>query len=72
MSGGDEEVTIISLVHDILNKRSIVTLAWNEPDKRLALPVPYGTPLDQIYVEAQEAVREFADRFGRVQIRTPD
>ena len=48
-----ESITIVSLVHDILHRRSIITLVWDEPGKSIALPVPYGTSLNDLHPEAE-------------------
>ncbi len=66
-----EGITIVNLVHDIQHKRSIVTLVWDEPDKRIALPVPYGTSLADIHDAAEKSVREFASSFSKIEIRKP-
>ena len=46
------------LNRDVLKRRSIVTLKWeNDPEKRLGLPVPFDCPLDTLRAEAEKAVR---------------
>jgi hypothetical protein len=53
-----DAVTIAALTHDLVRKRSIVTLVWNaDPEKRVALPVPFGCPLDRLQAEAEKAMR---------------
>jgi hypothetical protein len=54
-------VTVTSLFHDFVNKRSSVSVVWDsEPDKRLNLPVPYRCSLDTVQAEAEKAVRALA------------
>jgi hypothetical protein len=51
-------ITVAALTHDLMRKRSLVTLSWdNEPEKMLSLPVPFGCGLDQVKAEAEIAVR---------------
>jgi len=34
-------VTVAALTHDLIRKRSLVTMVWDDgPEKRVALPVP--------------------------------
>jgi hypothetical protein len=54
-------VTVTSLFHDLVNKRSSVSVVWDsEPEKRLNLPVPYRCSLDAVQAEAEKAVRALA------------
>ena len=54
-------VTVTSLFHDFVNKRSSVSVVWDsEPDKRLNLPVPYRCSLEAVQAEAEKAVRALA------------
>ncbi|WP_375466367.1 hypothetical protein [uncultured Methylobacterium sp.] len=51
-------VTVVALSHDLRRKRSIVSLAWtDDPEKNVALPVPFGCALDQVRDEAEKALR---------------
>jgi hypothetical protein len=55
-------VTVTSLFHDLVNKRSSVSVVWDsEPEKRLNLPVPYLCSLNGVQAEAEKAVRALAD-----------
>ena len=48
-------VVITGLFHDLTLKRSTVSVVWdNDPDKRMALPVPYGCSLDELQAEAEK------------------
>ena len=54
-------VTVAALTHDLVRKRSIVTLVWDEdPEKRVALPVPFGCGLDSVRAEAEKALRSLS------------
>lgn len=54
-------VTVAAVTHDLLQKRSIVTLIWDDdPEKRIALPVPFGCDLSTLRDEAEKALRGFA------------
>ena len=51
-------VTVAALTHELLRKRSIATLVWDgDPEKRVALPVPFGCGLDRVQAEAEKALR---------------
>lgn len=51
-------VTVVSLTHDLVRNRSVVGLVWlNDPEKRIALPVPYGCTLEAVRDEAEKALR---------------
>lgn len=53
----EQTITIVSLVHDIAQRKSYVNFAWaDDPSKRLGLEVPYGTSLDKIEKAARTAV----------------
>ena len=56
-----KSVTVAALTHDLVRKRSIVTLVWDDdPEKRVALPVPFGCGLDVVRTEAEKAMRELS------------
>jgi hypothetical protein len=64
-------VTIAAVTHDVVRKRSIVTLVWDaDPEKRLALPVPYGCSLDTLQDEAEKAVRALSEETASIVIGT--
>jgi hypothetical protein len=51
-------ITVAALTHDLMRKRSLVTLGWDDdPEKMLSLPVPFGCSLDRVQAEAETAVR---------------
>jgi hypothetical protein len=51
-------VTIVALTHDLVRKRSVVSLKWtDDPERGLALPVPFGCGLDVVRDEAEKALR---------------
>jgi hypothetical protein len=51
-------ITVAALTHDLMRKRSLVTLSWDDdPEKMLSLPVPFGCSLDRLQAEAETAVR---------------
>jgi hypothetical protein len=56
-----KSVTVAALAHDLVGKRSFVTLVWDdEPAKQVSLPVPFGCNLDDVRFEAEKAIRELA------------
>ena len=65
-------VTVAALTHDLVRKRSIVTMVWDDdPEKRVALPVPYGCGLDRIQAEAEKAVRALSAETGTMAVKVP-
>ena len=52
---------ISGLYHDLLAKRSLVTLTWEKlPGKRLTLDVPFGCALSDLPGETERALRGFS------------
>ena len=63
---------IDALNRDVLKKRSIVTLKWeNDPEKRLGIVVPFDCTLDTLRVEAEKAVRALAKELESATIQGP-
>ena len=68
----DQSVTVAALTHDLLRKRSIVTLVWDgDPEKRVALPVPFGCGLDRAQAEAEKAMRELSAETATIAVNAP-
>ena len=62
-------VTVAALTHDLVRKRSIVTLVWDDdPEKRVALPVPFGCGLDAVRVEAEKAIRALSAETAAISV----
>jgi hypothetical protein len=54
-------MSVATLTHDLLHKRSMVTLVWDDdPKKMLTLPVSFGCGLDRVQSEAAQAVRDLS------------
>ena len=65
-------VTVAALTHDLTRKRSLVTMVWDDdPEKRVALPVPYGCGLDRVQAEAEKAMRALSAETGSISVKTP-
>jgi hypothetical protein len=65
-------VTVTSLFHDLVNKRSSVSVVWDsEPEKRLNLPVPYRCSLNDVQAEAEKAVRALAAEITVIVVNPP-
>jgi hypothetical protein len=72
-AGKSESITIASLVHDVAKRLSIVTLIWGDgSERRIGLPVPFGTSLDDLHREAESAVRQFATELAAIEIAQLD
>jgi hypothetical protein len=51
-------ITVVSLTHDLIGKRSIVTMVWDDdPSKRVGLYVSFGVSLEKVGEEAERALR---------------
>jgi hypothetical protein len=62
-------VTVTGLFHDFVNKRSSVSIVWdNEPEKRLSLLATYGGTLDDVQAEAEKAVRALASEIATISV----
>jgi hypothetical protein len=65
-------LTIDGLNRDLLKKRSIVILKWeDDPEKRLGLPVPFDCTPDTLRAEAEKAVRALAKELASATIQGP-
>jgi hypothetical protein len=66
-------VTVTSLFHDFVNKRSSVSVVWDtEPEKRLNLLVPYQCALANVQAEAEKAVRALASENAVIPVAMPE
>jgi hypothetical protein len=62
-------VIITAVTHDLVQKRSFVTLQWaNEAGKRLGLPIPFGCALDDVPLAAETALRDLSKEIGTIAI----
>jgi hypothetical protein len=65
-------VTVAALTHDLIRKRSLVTMVWDDdPEKRVALYVPYGCGLDRVQDEAEKAMRALSTETASLSVKTP-
>jgi hypothetical protein len=63
---------IKGLNHDVLKKRSIVWLKWeDDPEKSLGLVVPFDCTVDNLRAEAEKAVRALAKELASATIQGP-
>ena len=65
-------VTVAALTHDLIHKRSIVSLVWDDdPEKRVALPVSFGCALDKLQAEAEQALRGLSAETATISVNFP-
>jgi hypothetical protein len=65
-------ITITQVVHDLQARASYVTLVWDgRPEKRLGLPIPFGTKLEDIESEAQKAIQAFRSELASLSVKRP-
>jgi hypothetical protein len=56
-----KSVTIVSLTHDLIRKRSFAAMVWDgDAEKALSLPVAFGCSLEAVRTEAEKAMRELS------------
>ena len=64
-------VSIVALTHDLIRKRSIVSLRWvTDPEKNVALPVPFGCSLESLPAEAEAALRELSTETATILVQS--
>ncbi len=64
-----KSMTVAALTHDLVRKRSIVTVIWDDDaEKRVALPVPFGCDLNSVRAEAEKAVRELSSEIASIAV----
>jgi hypothetical protein len=64
---------ITGLHHDVLRKRSFVTVVWNDdPEKGLSLLVPSDCPVAQLKAETEKAVMALADELASATVEGPE
>ena len=67
----NRSVTIAALGHDLVRKRSIVTLVWDDdPEKQVALPVPFGCSLDDLRTEAEKTLRALSAETATISVNS--
>jgi hypothetical protein len=60
-----------NLFRDLTNKRSVVTLTWeDEPEKRLGLILPFDCTFENLKAETEKAVRALAKELETATIRS--
>jgi hypothetical protein len=65
-------IAITQVVHDLQARASYVTLVWDgRPEKRLGLPIPFGTKLEDIESEAQKAIQAFRSELASLSVKRP-
>jgi len=65
-------ITITQVIHDLQARASYVTFVWDgRPEKRLGLPIPFGTKLEDIETEAQKALQAFRSELASASIKLP-
>jgi hypothetical protein len=66
------KLVITGLHHDTGRKRSLVYVRWeDDPEKNLALAVPFGCSLDDLQTEAAKAVKELAVELTSATVVSP-
>lgn len=61
---------IIGLFHDLISRRSSVTVQWEgNPDRKLILTVPFGCSLDDLKGEAEKAIKALAKEIDGMAVK---
>ena len=70
MADSPSGITVIALTHDLVRKRSIVTMTWDaDAEKKVGLPVPYGCSLEDVRGEAEAALRALSAETGTLVVK---
>ena len=65
-------VTVTQIIHDLRSRTSYVTVVWNDrQEKKLGLPIPFGTRIEDIAAETARALNAFRDELDSVSIELP-
>jgi hypothetical protein len=60
-------VTVAALTHDLVRKRSVATLTWDDDaEKRVA----FGCNLDQVRTEAEKALRDLSAETATIAVNS--
>jgi hypothetical protein len=66
------ELLITGLHHDLSRKRCFVHFQWkNDPEKHLALDVPFDCTLGKLPKEARKALEALSEELALATISTP-
>jgi hypothetical protein len=66
------ELLIVGLYHDLSKKRSSVHFLWkDDPEKRLALDVPFQCSLNILPDEASKALKALSEELASATVSTP-
>ena len=67
-----KSMTVVALTHDLIRKRSIVTVIWDDDaEKSVALPVSFACDLNSVRAEAEKAVRELSAETASISVNAP-
>lgn len=65
-------LSVVGLHRDLVRKRSIATIVWeDDPEKTLAVAVPFECPIDQVKAEAEKSIRVLARELETAIVQTP-
>jgi hypothetical protein len=65
-----EEITVVSVTHDLQKKRSLVLIKWdNNGDRRLSLPIPFETQLHDLLSATQVAILELQNELAGAHLK---
>jgi hypothetical protein len=68
----ESEVIVTQIIHDLRSKKSYVTVVWKgQEEKKLGLPVPFGTTVDDVEAETYKAVQTFQEELANVSVKVP-
>ena len=63
------QLRLTALSHDLYAKRSVVAIVWSDdPDKSLALFVPFGCTIEDACEEALKAVRALSAELATIPV----
>jgi hypothetical protein len=65
-----QDLTIVSITHDLTQKRSFVMVLWDKnPDKRLSLPVPFDLRIEDLIPATKIALQELKTEMENARLK---
>jgi len=66
------KITVAQIIHDLRSRKSYVTVIWkDQEEKKLGLPIPFGTKIEDIEAATHKAIEAFQKELGQVSIKVP-
>jgi hypothetical protein len=65
-------VIVSQVVHDLRARKSYATVIWKDhEEKKLGLPIPFGTKIEDVEVETERAIESFQAEIADLSVKVP-